>query len=133
MSFPMSKKIGSIVILIVFGISFLAGCKNGESTGEKQSDIGHPRILLSSGEEQQIKDLVENDVIWAKMHQSILEECNEIITEPLLERKMTGRRLLSVSRELLRRVFYLSYAYRMTGEEQYLEKAEAEMLAAANF
>jgi hypothetical protein len=46
---------------------------------------------------------------------------------------MIGRRLLSTSRELLKRVFYLSYAYRMTKNEKYLQKAEREMLAVSAF
>jgi hypothetical protein len=41
---------------------------------------------------------------------------------------MVGRRLLGTSRELLQRVFYLSYAYRMTEDVRYLLKAKAEMV-----
>jgi len=129
----MYKKISFIVLFVVLGFSFLITCKNDDSTNTEINDLNHPRILLSEGEEEQIKNLIDNDATWAKMHQAILDECNKIVALPLLERKMTGRRLLSVSRELLRRVFYLSYAYRMTGEDQYLQKAESEMLAAANF
>ena len=49
------------------------------------------------------------------------------------ERTMTGRRLLSVSRVVLRRVFYLSYAYVTTEDMRYAQRAEKEMLAVSEF
>lgn len=93
----------------------------------------HPRILLLEGEEQQIRDLIDSDESWQKMHFAILETCNEILGKPALERKMIGRRLLSTSRECLRRVFYLSYGYRMTGDDRFFQKAREEMLAVSAF
>jgi len=93
----------------------------------------HPRILLLQGEEQQIKANIAADPAWAKMHQVIMNECDKIIALPELERIQEGRRLLAVSREALRRIFYLSYAYRMSGQDKYLQKAEQEMLAISAF
>jgi hypothetical protein len=62
--------------------------------------------------------------MWQRMHEAILEESDNIIDEPVLERDMVGRRLLGTSREALRRVFYLSYSYRMTEDPKYAERAE---------
>ena len=50
-----------------------------------------------------------------------------------VERIKIGKRLLDKSRECLRRVFMLSYAYRTTGEEKYIARAEKELLAVAAF
>jgi len=93
----------------------------------------HPRILLLQGEEQQIKMNMSADTAWAKMHQVIMTECDRIIALPEVVRQLEGRRLLGVSREALRRIFYLSYAYRMSGQDSYFQKAEKEMLAIAAF
>ncbi len=93
----------------------------------------HPRILLLQGEEQQIKANIAADPAWAKMHQSIMVECDKMVALPELERIQEGRRLLAVSREALRRVFFLSYAYRMSGQDKYFQKAEKEMLAISAF
>ena len=93
----------------------------------------HPRILMLQGEEQQIKANIAADPAWTKIHNDILAECEEIVKQPELERIQTGRRLLAVSREALRRIFFLSYAYRMEGGEKYLRKAEKEMLAVSSF
>ncbi|KAA6300460.1 MAG: hypothetical protein EZS26_003401, partial [Candidatus Ordinivivax streblomastigis] len=93
----------------------------------------HPRILLLQGEEQEIKKTVQSDPVWANVHQSIMTECDQILLCPELQRIQTGRRLLSVSREAIRRIFYLSYAYRMSGEDKYRQHAEKEMLAISTF
>lgn len=94
---------------------------------------GHPRLLLQKGEEKTLKKMIMKDVIWKDIHQSLLNEAAEIVQLPLNERIKTGRRLLSVSRENLRRIFILSYAYRMTRKGEFLKRAESEMLKAASF
>ena len=93
----------------------------------------HPRILLLEGEEAQIRMNMEAEPVWAKMHQTLMNECDRIITLPEVVRQLEGRRLLGVSREALRRIFYLSYACRMSGQDKYFQKAEKEMLAIASF
>ncbi|MDR2773586.1 MAG: hypothetical protein LBC19_02380 [Tannerella sp.] len=93
----------------------------------------HPRLMLLKGEEQKIKDIIVSDPVRAKLHRAIIDECDKIIVLTELERVMTGKRLLSVSREAIRRIFYLSYAVRMTGEDKYRAKAEKEMLAISTF
>jgi len=93
----------------------------------------HPRILLLQGEEEGIRQTIASDEIWEKLHLFIIGECEKTIGMPAVERVLTGRRLLAKSREALRRIFYLSYAYRMTYETKYLERAEKELIAISNF
>ena len=93
----------------------------------------HPRILMLAGEEQQIKNNIAADRDWNNVHQSMIKECDKLLTTPVEKRVMIGIRLLNVSREVLRRIFQLSYAYRMTGEAKYAERAEKEMLAVSAF
>ena len=95
--------------------------------------IPHPRILLPGGEESLIKQSIATNPTWEKMNNAILQECDSIINLKILQRIQIGRRLLDKSRECLRRVFYLSYAYRMTGEEKYYLRAEKEMLNVSAF
>jgi len=98
-----------------------------------QMSIQHPRILLLKGEESLIKQSVETNSTWKKMHMAILHESDSMINLKPLERIQIGRRLLDKSRECLRRIFYLSYAYRMTGNEKYFLRAEKEMLNVSRF
>jgi hypothetical protein len=94
---------------------------------------GHPRILLLKGEEKAVKTTISGDKIWGKMQQAIIDESDRLLSLPPVERIQIGRRLLDKSREALRRLFFLSYAYRTTGEPKYLQRAEKEMLAIASF
>lgn len=120
-------------LLTIFIFGTLISCNNDDLPGTNLSEAGHPRILLLENEEQQINDLIDSDETWKKMHYAILEESVKIIGKPELERVLVGRRLLSTSRELLKRVYFLSYSYRMTGDEKFLIKAEKEMLAVSAF
>ena len=67
------------------------------------------------------------------MHQAIVSASDDMLDKPVLERKLEGFRLLDVSREALRRIFYLSYAYRVSGEVKYAQRAEKELLAVSAF
>ncbi len=93
----------------------------------------HPRLLLLQGEEISMRKAIEADPIRNKVHRAIVEECDKLIDKAPVERIQIGRRLLDKSRECLRRVFYLSYAYRVSGQEKYLKRAEKELLAGADF
>ena len=94
---------------------------------------GHPRILLFEGEEKAILEQVETDETWGKIHSIIMDESENLLQQEPLERIQIGRRLLSTSREYLRRVLYLSYAYRMTDDERFSTHAERHLLKAAGF
>ena len=98
-----------------------------------QNIPGHPRILLLENEETGIWEGIKKDTNWALIHQNIIEEADHINSLPPLERIQIGRRLLDKSREALRRIFILSYAYRMTKNKQYFDRCEAELLKIATF
>src|SRR5688572_12687270 len=93
----------------------------------------HPRLLLFKGEENALKKTINADPIWAKMQQAITNESDSLLTVAPIERIQIGRRLLSKSREALRRLFFLSYSYRTTGNEKYFERAEQELLKISGF
>jgi hypothetical protein len=93
----------------------------------------HPRIMLLKGEEKGIQKNVATDKNWAQIHGVILAECDKMIGLEPLKRIQIGRRLLDKSREALRRIFFLSYAYRMTHEAKYLQRAETELLTVSQF
>jgi hypothetical protein len=93
----------------------------------------HPRILMLKGEEEAIKKTVAADETWSKLQQAILAECDNLLALPPVQRIQIGRRLLDKSREAIRRIFFLSYSYRMTQQKKYFERAEKEMLAIAAF
>lgn len=93
----------------------------------------HPRLLMKAGEESAVQRLIEKDKDMMRFHQNIIHFSDSVLNLPVCKRIKTGKRLLDVSRNVLARVFYLSYSYRMTGNEAYLKRAEQEMLAASSF
>jgi hypothetical protein len=93
----------------------------------------HPRILLTEKEEERIRMKLSSDVTYNFLHKIIIKECNALLTTAPVQRIVEGRRLLRTSREALRRIFFLAYSYRVTGEDRYLKRAEKELLTVANF
>ena len=93
----------------------------------------HPRLLLPAGQEEAIKQAMKQYPPLQQVHQQILKRCEDALIAPTLVFKKDGKRLLAVSREALTRIFYLSYAYRMTGNKVYAIRAEQEMVAVSKF
>lgn len=120
-------------LLLVLGLFHFSanGQNNYISAATKLPD--HPRLLLLKGEEASIQKNIAGDKTWSKMHQAIVAESNNIIKLAPVERIQIGRRLLDKSREALRRLFFLSYAYRLTKQPKYLQRAEKELLAISAF
>ena len=95
--------------------------------------ISHPRLLLLKGEENEILKEIKSDKLKRSVHNSIIQKSDEILDLTPIKRTLIGFRLLDKSREFLKRVFYLSYAYRMTHKAVYAERAQLEMLTVAAF
>jgi len=94
---------------------------------------GHPRLFFLQSDEAVLKSKISTVASFDKVHKLIISESDKIINLAVQQRILTGKRLLSVSREAIRRISFLSYAYRMTGDTRYAERAETEMLAMASF
>ena len=93
----------------------------------------HPRLLLVAGDVGAMKDFRARSANAAAVHDKILAQAESYMNQKPVERVMTGRRMLSVSREALKRIFYLSYSYAMTDDKRYAARAEQEMLAVSSF
>jgi hypothetical protein len=93
----------------------------------------HPRILLFEGEEKELIQSIDQDSTWSMLHRALLKECDRLLTIEPVKRIQIGRRLLDKSREALRRIFMLSYAYRTSRDDRYFKRAEKELLAIAQF
>lgn len=93
----------------------------------------HPRLFLPAGAESEIKAKADSDALLGQAQGHVIELADEMIPLPPVERELQGRRLLGVSRTALRRLAYLSMAYRLTGDTKYAQRAEKEMLAVAAF
>lgn len=127
----MNRKLFITAIVFLFMVIINGSVKAGNDGMMKSSD--HPRLMLLKGEEKIIRKTIASNDTWKKMNDAIVAECDKIISLPPVERIQIGRRLLDKSREALRRIFYLSYAYRITGQEKYFLRGEKELLAVSRF
>jgi len=126
-------KVNRLILIFTLLVIYSNAWSQVDFIGSEPKFPNHPRILLLKGEEESIKRTVSADKIWSKMQQAILAESDSLISLPPVERIQIGRRLLDKSREALRRLFFLSYAYRTTKEQKYSLRAEKELLAISSF
>ena len=97
------------------------------------ADLSHPRLLLRAGEEVPVREAVARQPEFAALQQRVFDYSAAILDEPVLERVKIGKRLLAVSREALKRIFYLSYTYRITGDARMADRAIREMESLCEF
>jgi hypothetical protein len=93
----------------------------------------HPRLIATADDWSQLaqRRAVESDL--AAYHDALLAAARQNLTVPPVTYVKTGKRLLAVSREALHRILLLSYAWRTTGDDRFVRRAESEMLAIAAF
>ncbi|WP_163324097.1 heparinase II/III domain-containing protein [Draconibacterium mangrovi] len=92
-----------------------------------------PRLVLNSQIKNKLKTKLKNDELVQNMYKAIKLNAESIYDEPLLERVMVGRRLLSTSREMLWRVNMLGMVYQMENDEKALNRLNEEVMAVCNF
>lgn len=93
----------------------------------------HPRLGLTPEIEADIKPRLSTDPVLKNMYEAVKLNADRILGEPLLTRKQTGRRLLSVSREMMWRMNVLCFNYRMEKSPDILARINDELLAVAGF
>ena len=100
----------------------------------------HPRLMLTTEDFIRLRD--GEDRIYKTERENILRRADELAAKredgqydtPLCTYRIPdGIRLLSTSRQVLDRVMVLSFAWKFTEKEEYLERAVAEMESAARF
>ena len=92
-----------------------------------------PRLILTPAIEKQLKKKVQSDPVVQNMYKAIQLNAQQIQTQPLLERKMEGRRLLGISREMLYRMNILGMVYRLDKDPKVLQRIDEEVRAVCNF
>ncbi len=94
---------------------------------------GHPRLIITTDGWKDLRARLAKEANQNTVLTSIIKDARKVLTAPPLVYKKEGRRLLAVSREALRRIGLCAFAYRVTGEKVFLERAQNDMLAAAAF
>lgn len=92
-----------------------------------------PRLILNKQIEKNLKRKLKTDPVLQNVYQAILLNAREVQQKPLLERIQIGRRLLSVSREMLYRINILGMVYRIDKDKAVLDRINEELVAVCNF
>ena len=88
----------------------------------------HPYLLLDKGKEDALKSNIAKDIRWARIHSAILSECENILELADHTYVLDSRKAMhSQCCETVRRVMFLSYAYRMTSDRRFLDKCLSEV------
>lgn len=92
-----------------------------------------PRLVLNSTIEKEMLAKLKTDPVVQNLYKAIQKNVEIIRTKPLLVRKLEGRRLLGVSREMLYRVNMLGMVYRVEKDGKILKRINEEVVAVCNF
>jgi len=94
----------------------------------------HPRLTLDADAVVRLRKLVKSDELAGRIYKQIRSNAKKILAaKPSIYEIPDGRRLLSVSRRVLDRVRTLAFVYLIEGGQTYVDRAWAELEAAATF
>ncbi|MBX2815226.1 MAG: heparinase II/III-family protein [Saprospiraceae bacterium] len=92
-----------------------------------------PRLILTPEARAHLRLAVKEEGVVKNYFAALKLNAEEILTEPLLERKKVGRRLLAISREMLYRMGVLGMVYSIEPKDRYLDRIEGELRAVCGF
>ena len=111
------------------------GLENPFNTDYLKSHLSQAstKLVLTPEISRNLKAKIKSDPLISNVYAALKLKAEEIQTRPLLERIMTGRRLLSVSREMLYRMNILGMVYHIDKEDKILDRINEEILAVCDF
>ncbi|MCU0783541.1 MAG: heparinase II/III family protein [Verrucomicrobia bacterium] len=93
----------------------------------------HPRLILTASDWNDLRTRRTNDTELSAILTKAVTGARQLLNTPPVIYQKQGKRLLAVSREALRRIELCSFAYRLTGEKVFLDRAQKEMLTVVAF
>ena len=92
-----------------------------------------PRLVLNEEIDQVLRTKLKTDPVVQNIYEAIKRNADQVMQKPFLERIKIGRRLLSVSREMLYRINMLGMAYHVDKDPMVLKRIEGELKAVCSF
>jgi len=94
----------------------------------------HPRLIATDTDLSRIKRYIQSNKTASALWKRMLQSAERILKEPPAEYRIPdGLRLLGTSRRVLRRVYTLALAYRLTGRAAFAQRCIKELKKAASF
>lgn len=128
------RRICTLLWIGLLSISLYAGEISERDIQQALQQISdHPRLFWPAGAEKEMKVRIESDPMTKTIYQDIAGQSDILLKIEPIEHVKIGKRLLDKSRKCVKRVLFLSFMYRMTGDRKYFDRAEKEMLTASGF
>lgn len=93
----------------------------------------HPRVLADGTTFAAVKQRLVADAALRNLAEALLRQADALIEAPPVRYEKEGRRLLGKSRQALKRTLLLAFAYRLTDEPRYRDRARLEMMTVCGF
>lgn len=99
----------------------------------------HPRLLMDAGDFETLKAQLataDPESLLARMHTEcmvVADAWGMASADLVFQLDASGKRILTVARDALLRIFSCAYAYRITGDSKYLEQAEHDLNTVCEF
>ena len=119
--------LGGLVALMVCCGAWPVGASPTEPDALDTLREGHPRLVVTAEEFERLRVGRATDPVLDAQLRMIEQQAEALLDQPLLERKVVGRRMLKVSRTALQRITTLALAYHTRGDERMADRAVAEM------
>src|SRR3954466_1573072 len=115
------------VFLIFFFATTLTRAEPGHPSAQLSEVLpglraGHPRLLATAANFEQMKKMAGEDPLRAELHARIISRAEAILSQPVAVYKLTNPQrpsMLGGVREAVRKIIDTSLAYRLTGETRF--------------
>jgi hypothetical protein len=125
----------AVLVCLLAGLAFLSPAAEAPPQQELLERIAkapaHPRLLWTARDEAAVREKLRGEPQLQAIWEAVRLTADHMLTEPPVVHRKEGRRLLGRSREALGRMMHLGFAFRLSREERYAERAMAEMKAMA--
>lgn len=134
------KRILAYLAAVLAGTLLMHSCYKADPVPQKPysaenelTAADHPRVIMNENDKDSILVAVNKDARIAKLHDWFISRADYSLGLNDLARVLEGKRLLAVSRDAANRIISCAYAWRMTGNDKYLERAERDVLTVCAF
>lgn len=130
-----------VLLLLLFAVSVNAeGTPVREDGGMPEWGIAaqkaHPRLLMSDAELKTLRNNICRNKDIRLLHKSLIAHADFCVEDTLqitYTFDASGRRILDQSQNALERIFFCSYAWRMTGKDKYLSRVRETIITVCAF
>ena len=94
----------------------------------------HPRLILLDKDLPALREFIESDERGQAWYGRAKAEAERLYRRPVRKHELPdGRRLLSISRDVVNRMYHWGFFYRLEGDRKWLDRAWREMEAVVSF